>query len=166
MLKKHMTQSHLDARNLVKVARRALKALKRTHAHILRRGRGAVEELEGWDGPDAADNEKLHGRVARAAEALDECLDDVATRRALAHAREPAKKETREQRRARRCERVAGLAFKTLGRLQGALDEGEWTRALKIAREGARELERRLDRLRRARLAERRDTPPPIAEAA
>jgi hypothetical protein len=145
MINSNTKQARRDARNLQRLSRLALRTLDKAHRTLRRRGHSVLAANRGWDGPDPLANEKLYVRVVGTIEPLDECLDAVATRRALARMREPTVKETRSQRRARKCEKVAGYGLRVLLSLQEALDEGEWTDAVVIAREGARELESRIE---------------------
>jgi hypothetical protein len=164
MIKKETIQARHDARNLRSLSRRALRALDRTCTSLRRRGRDVLEENQAWNGPDASANERLDRRIENAIEPLDACLDEVATRRALAHQREPSKKETRSQRHARKCERVAGRALKVLLAVQEELERGEWADALAVAREGARDLEQRIETLGPSARAVEVEGPAPIAE--
>ncbi|HZV03022.1 MAG TPA: hypothetical protein VFF73_40320 [Planctomycetota bacterium] len=147
MLKKHMTQSYTDARDLKSLTRLAIRTLKSAHKKLQRRGAHGAYLYKGWDGPDAKENEKLQDKVAKAIEPLDEYLDNVSTRRALSRQREPSGKETKSTRYARKCEKVAGRALATLLELQEELDNGDWFDAFKTARDGARDLYRDLDDL-------------------
>ncbi|HZU99363.1 MAG TPA: hypothetical protein VFF73_21830 [Planctomycetota bacterium] len=156
-------QAKQDVRNLKSLTRRAVRALERTARSLRRRGRDVLVANRGWDGPDPKANEKLADRVANAAESLDSCLDELSTR-ALVRQRDPGVKETRWTRYARKCERVAGRALKTLGELHDELEEGNWTDALRLARRGGRDIAQRLDMLALAKPVAKVEAPAPVAQ--